>query len=103
MAFSAASSVIQTTYTANGWTVSPKAYDWTAGSEATYSMQGSFTTATDSNGDSSVIFVQQLTSTGAKPAASTIMQSYIQFKDWDNQSTLTVPSYMNWRCDTVVP
>ena len=37
------------------------------------------------------------------PAAGTILQSYAQFRDWDNQSTSSVPSWMNVACTLPVP
>ena len=66
-------------------------------------MEGAFTTAKDRYNDNALVFVQYLKSTGAKLNIDSIMQSYIQFKDWDNMSTVNVPSFMNWVCNTSVP
>lgn len=39
--------------------------------------------------------------TGTQPANS-VVQSWIQFRDWDNQSTADVPSYANLVCNNAV-
>jgi hypothetical protein len=104
--WSDASTIIKS-YTDAGYTIKGNT-QWTAvapgtASAGSYDLSGGFAVA--KRGTESVLLIlTDLTSTKAVlPATGTILQSYAQFRDWDNQSTTSIPSWMNVACALTVP
>ena len=104
--FDSASFLIQP-YTAAGYSIASK-YSYTAVAPSStnggsYDLIGGFALAKRSN-DNMLLVVTQLESINAfSPTTNWILQTYLQFRDWDNMSTSTVPSWMNFVCNLTVP
>lgn len=90
-------------YTDAGYTLTGRT-EWTgvaAGSATAgmFDLTGGFALAKKSSGSLLLIATDLNYRTSLVPAKDSVMQTYLQFRDWDNQSKPDVPSWLNLVCN----
>ena len=105
--FDSASALLKS-YTDAGYTFYAK-YEWTgvevgASTAGSYDLNGGFVVATKADSQPLLLVVTDLSAVDATvTSTNSVMQTYLQFRDWNGQSTDSVPSWMDFVCNLQVP